>query len=252
MSTICPSRSCRPSNVYASPSRGQTEHAWPNAWVSQAISVLHPMPCVLTVTRRAGRQPVPRLDGRLGGEAVQHAGLAHVRRGALQGRRAVHRPVPRLPGAGRLRTHQRSRGTQPPLVHSPSPPDSPLTLAQNSLLFSAGPTCPACKTILSTASLQTQLETQIRARIARYYEGWTVCDDPTCGQRTRMMGVYGRRCLRPGCQGHVTFEVRLRSLPLKRRGGAEMSVRCCGLVYGRAAVHAAPILCVAVRPRGRV
>lgn len=80
---------------------------------------------------------------------------------------------------------------------------------QNSLLFSAGPTCPGCKTVMRTASLQVQLEAQIRAQIARYYEGWTVCDDPTCGQRTRMMGVYGRRCLRPGCQGHVAFEVRL-------------------------------------------
>ena len=86
-----------------------------------------------------------------------------------------------------------------------SPLNSSRAPAQNSLLFSAGPTCPACKTILRTASLQTQLETQIRARIARYYEGWTVCDDPTCGQRTRMMGVYGRRCLRPGCQGHGYF-----------------------------------------------
>lgn len=56
--------------------------------------------------------------------------------------------------------------------------------------------------------MQAQLEAQIRARVARFYEGWTACDDPTCGHRTRMMGVYGRRCLRPGCQGTVAFEVR--------------------------------------------
>ncbi|EPT01010.1 hypothetical protein FOMPIDRAFT_1030188 [Fomitopsis schrenkii] len=82
----------------------------------------------------------------------------------------------------------------------------PISDRENSLLFSAGATCPGCKTVMRTASLQAQLEAQIRAQIARYYEGWTVCDDPTCGQRTRMMGVYGRRCLRPGCQGHVAFE----------------------------------------------
>lgn len=52
-----------------------------------------------------------------------------------------------------------------------------------------------------------QLDTQIRALISRYYEGWTECNDRTCGYRTRMMGVYGRRCLRPGCQGTVAFEV---------------------------------------------
>ena len=116
------------------------------------------------------------------------------------------------------------------------------------MLFSAGPTCPGCKTILRTASLQAQLDAQIRARIARYYEGWTVCDDPTCGQRTRMMGVYGRRCLRPGCLGHVAFEVRLLSFTSRRTlAGAEMCGRRCPSVYGRAAVYTAPVLCVAVR-----
>lgn len=34
-----------------------------------------------------------------------------------------------------------------------------------------------------------------------------MCDDPTCGQRTRSMSVYGRRCLRVGCRGAVGFEV---------------------------------------------
>ena len=57
------------------------------------------------------------------------------------------------------------------------------------------------------ASVQTQLEVQIREHIAKYYESWTVCEDSTCANRTRMMGVYGRRCLRPGCQGKVAFEV---------------------------------------------
>lgn len=50
---------------------------------------------------------------------------------------------------------------------------------------------------------------QIRESITKYYQGWTVCDDPTCHNRTRMMGVYGRRCLRAECKGRVTFEVLL-------------------------------------------
>ena len=69
-----------------------------------------------------------------------------------------------------------------------------------------GAKCPSCSAELKPASLEVQLQLQIRQHIAKYYEGWTVCDDPTCGNRTRMMGVYGRRCLRPGCVGKVTFE----------------------------------------------
>ena len=83
------------------------------------------------------------------------------------------------------------------------------SLPQKSHVQSAGLTCPQCHAAVGMASMQTQLEVQIREHIARYYESWTVCDDSTCGDRTRMMGVYGRRCLRPGCRGSVTFEVRI-------------------------------------------
>ncbi|KAG6896542.1 hypothetical protein C0992_007538 [Termitomyces sp. T32_za158] len=76
-----------------------------------------------------------------------------------------------------------------------------------SIIHDAGPSCPACQKSISLGSLTMQLETQIRGLISRYYEGWTECNDRTCGYRTRMMGVYGRRCLRPGCQGTVAFEV---------------------------------------------
>ena len=62
-------------------------------------------------------------------------------------------------------------------------------------------------------SLAVQLESHIREHISTLYEGWTICDDPTCRNRTRMMGVYGRRCLRPSCQGNVAFEVRIIVFP---------------------------------------
>ncbi|EMD39179.1 hypothetical protein CERSUDRAFT_112852 [Gelatoporia subvermispora B] len=75
-----------------------------------------------------------------------------------------------------------------------------------SLLRPSGPTCPGCQNQMGAASLQVQLEAQIREHINKYYESWTVCDDPTCGNRTRIMGVYGRRCLRNGCRGLVAFE----------------------------------------------
>ncbi|OCF33996.1 DNA polymerase alpha subunit A [Kwoniella heveanensis BCC8398] len=73
-----------------------------------------------------------------------------------------------------------------------------------------GISCSACHAILHPASVSIQLENQIRQHISRYYLGWTVCDDDGCGFRTRMMGVYGRRCLgfggREGCKGTVRLE----------------------------------------------
>ncbi|KAG5643370.1 hypothetical protein DXG03_001018 [Asterophora parasitica] len=85
-------------------------------------------------------------------------------------------------------------------------PFAPLDDRDVSIVFQTGPSCPACQNSISVGSLIMQLEAQIRALIAKYYEGWTECNDPTCGHRTRMMGVYGRRCLRPGCRGTVSFE----------------------------------------------
>ncbi|KAI0793848.1 DNA polymerase alpha catalytic subunit [Fomes fomentarius] len=85
-------------------------------------------------------------------------------------------------------------------------PCGPLNEREKSHIQPSGLTCPQCHAAVGMASVQTQLEVQIREHIAKYYENWTVCDDSTCGNRTRMMGVYGRRCLRPGCRGSVTFE----------------------------------------------
>ncbi|KAI0255725.1 DNA polymerase alpha catalytic subunit [Lactifluus subvellereus] len=83
---------------------------------------------------------------------------------------------------------------------------APVANRAESLVKAKGSTCPMCDKTLGTASLQIQLECQIRERIHKYYEGWTICDDPTCGNRARMMGVYGRRCLKDWCRGEVSFE----------------------------------------------
>ena len=74
----------------------------------------------------------------------------------------------------------------------------------------SGITCPSCSGTYHTASLAVQLENSIRAHISKYYLGYTVCDDDACGARTRMMGVYGKRCLglvKDGCRGTVKLEV---------------------------------------------
>ncbi|KAJ2960289.1 hypothetical protein NQZ79_g4309 [Umbelopsis isabellina] len=72
----------------------------------------------------------------------------------------------------------------------------------------SGLECPngLCKEVMMLHCLRTQLEVAIRAYIKRYYDGWLVCDDTSCGNRTRMMSVFGRRCLNQGCRGYMTAE----------------------------------------------
>lgn len=80
---------------------------------------------------------------------------------------------------------------------------------QMPIITPAGVICPGCSEPLGQASIQVQLETQLRQQISNYYAGWTVCEDATCGYRTRAMSVYGKRCLNPGCaaRGPVSYEV---------------------------------------------
>ena len=68
-------------------------------------------------------------------------------------------------------------------------------LAQPDRVSAAGITCPSCTAVLPNISIVAQLERALRAEMARYYEGWLVCDD--CGTRTRQMSVYGNQCLGP-------------------------------------------------------
>ncbi|CAO1598471.1 DNA-directed DNA polymerase alpha catalytic subunit pol1 [Xanthoria calcicola] len=79
--------------------------------------------------------------------------------------------------------------------------------------------CPAegCGKLLPTLSLVCQLETAIRSATNRYYDNWLRCDDPSCGNRTRQMSVYGHRCLGPrgraeGCLGRMQYEFSERAL----------------------------------------
>jgi DNA polymerase alpha subunit A len=76
-----------------------------------------------------------------------------------------------------------------------------------------GLVCPnqACAKPFSMITVVAQVERQIRAQTSKYYEGWLICDDTACGNRTRQISVYGRRCLGPrgraeGCLGHMSYE----------------------------------------------
>ncbi|CAG7960329.1 unnamed protein product [Penicillium olsonii] len=69
----------------------------------------------------------------------------------------------------------------------------------------------ACQKPFSVMTIVAQVENQIREQTSRYYEGWLVCDDSSCGNRTRQISVYGHRCLGPrgraeGCLGRMSYE----------------------------------------------
>ncbi|KAH8674017.1 DNA polymerase alpha catalytic subunit [Xylariales sp. PMI_506] len=80
-----------------------------------------------------------------------------------------------------------------------------------------GVACPNCSAVIPPLSVVAQVEASIRAQTARYYEGWLVCDDASCAQRTRQVSVYGSRCLGPkglasGCLGRMRWEVSERDI----------------------------------------
>ncbi|KAI1655077.1 hypothetical protein F4813DRAFT_368545 [Daldinia decipiens] len=74
-----------------------------------------------------------------------------------------------------------------------------------------GVACPSCSALIPNLSIVAQVERAIRNETARYYEAWLVCDDASCGNRTRQMSVYGTRCMGPkglasGCLGRMRYE----------------------------------------------
>ncbi|KAL8832715.1 MAG: hypothetical protein Q9170_004777 [Blastenia crenularia] len=77
-----------------------------------------------------------------------------------------------------------------------------------------GIVCPGedCGRVFSTLTVTAQLEHAIRLSTSTYYSAYLICDDPSCGIRTRQMSVYGHRCLGPkgraeGCLGKMRYEM---------------------------------------------
>ena len=71
--------------------------------------------------------------------------------------------------------------------------------------------CNGCGALLQMHSVVAQIEHAIRQETTRYHEGWLVCDDASCGNRTRQVSVYGTRCLGPrglacDCLGRMRYE----------------------------------------------
>ncbi|KAF9116488.1 DNA polymerase alpha catalytic subunit [Mortierella sp. AM989] len=66
--------------------------------------------------------------------------------------------------------------------------------------------CPSCHAIPKAAPASVLLTVAIRKYIQKYYQGWVICDDQGCRNRTRMVSVVGRRCLIEGCRGIMQKE----------------------------------------------
>lgn len=77
----------------------------------------------------------------------------------------------------------------------------------NKCIQTRGIVCLSCGNTINPASVAIQLENQLRQYIHRFYEGNLICNDQSCGNKTRMMGVYGKRCLMSNCLGMMKFEV---------------------------------------------
>ncbi|KNC86887.1 hypothetical protein SARC_00982 [Sphaeroforma arctica JP610] len=66
--------------------------------------------------------------------------------------------------------------------------------------------CVSCAKAMPPAFLCNTLTLLIRAAITKYYQGWLLCDEQACRNRTRYVSVCGRRCSVPYCRGTMSPE----------------------------------------------
>lgn len=99
----------------------------------------------------------------------------------------------------------------------------------------------ACGQIQSTGSVSVQVELQLRAHISKYYEAVLGCSD--CGEKTRSMSVYGKRCVaRPNCRGEMRVQVRAVLLT-----GLSAANASCYPVYRLATLQSVALLRISLR-----
>ncbi len=86
--------------------------------------------------------------------------------------------------------------------------DGIVSSQQSKVLAGDNLRCPSasCRARVSLPSLVLQLQEKIVEHIARYYAGWVNCTDSGCRLRSRMTGVYARRCLATRCGGQTVQE----------------------------------------------
>lgn len=184
------------------------------SWCVEQSPVPKLLSCVLTflASSRSRCFELQDLDRRSRAR-VQDPSVANLGRSAIRRCCAFHRPMSVLRERDWLRTPERETRTFSHAIPTLLPALPSLTSSMRSqagVMNSIGMFCGSidCQQPLSIPSVAIQLDLQIRAFISKFYEAWLVCDESTCGNRTRMMSVYGKRCLVPQCRGSMHFEVR--------------------------------------------
>jgi DNA polymerase alpha subunit A len=64
-----------------------------------------------------------------------------------------------------------------------------------------------CQRLISANYLCLQLRNMIRSLEKKYLDQQVICDESTCQTKTKMHGVFGRKCLVPKCQGLLSLQV---------------------------------------------
>lgn len=82
--------------------------------------------------------------------------------------------------------------------------------------------CTSCHKDIPLFSIISSVERLLRTEITRYYEGWVKCNDGSCGNRTRQISVYGKRCIGKdgcarSCRGVMAYEYSDKELYLQLR-----------------------------------
>lgn len=80
------------------------------------------------------------------------------------------------------------------------------TMLQPEGYYCKSSACSPSKIPLPLGSLANQLQLAIRSHIQEYYTSWQICTEPSCGQRTRLLSVYAKRCVVQHCRGFVQPE----------------------------------------------
>jgi DNA polymerase alpha subunit A len=93
----------------------------------------------------------------------------------------------------------------PGLMEAKSEDDKAFVRASR-LLAASGLACPTCDCAWSPAFVAVRLDAMIRRHVARYYQAWTTCTEPSCGTSSRLQGVSAKRCLVNGCRGKVVLQ----------------------------------------------
>jgi DNA polymerase alpha subunit A len=66
--------------------------------------------------------------------------------------------------------------------------------------------CSSCDSPIGLPYLIMQVESMIRKHIARYYQAWSICTEPSCNTSTRLQSINAKRCLVPGCKGKFVLK----------------------------------------------